>query len=222
MRFAAFALGILLTGCFPVMAHPTRVEPGLRLTPIASIALIVDSSGAGGPVTHAVVPSLDFEASLAVRDSFRVDGPGLRLSAAAGMSGYGGAAYAELPRDQFGDFDVGVGLAAHRGALKLWTPYVQFGRHEAEDMSWFLRNGIAFAAPLDSARWSVLWIPTVGVARHRSNRIATLFLSAVIGRQQDVDRPCFFDCQSAFVRTQVMLGSSLSFTLMTPYRPDRR
>ena len=220
--YSALAGLICLTGCFPVFAHPTRVNPGFQLSEFTSIALISDSAGEPKRAVLSVLPSIDFEAALGIRDTSRDSGPGLRIAASGGLSGYGGSLYLEFPRDQFGDFDVGVGIAGHHGAASLWTPYVQFGRAEDEDMSWFVRNGVAFATPLDSSRASALWIPTVGIVRHRLYRDATLFLSAVVGAQQSVDRPCFFDCTSSAVRTLVMLGASVSFTLMTPYRPDRR
>lgn len=223
MRTFSALVGLLcLTGCFPVFAHPTRVRSGFQLSEYTSVALISDSTGDPKREVLTALPSIDVEAALGIRDTSRNDGPGFRLALSGGLSGYGGSAYVELPRNQFGGFDVGVGVAGHRGASLLWTPYVQVGRVEDADMSWFLRNGIAFATPLDSARASVLWIPTVGIVRHRPSREATIFLSAVVGAQQPVERPCFFDCTSSALRTLVMLGASLSFTIMTPYRSDRR
>ena len=206
-----------------MLAHPTRVDPGFKLSSFASVSLVADSTGDPRRATYVVLPSIDFEASLGVRDTSRVDGPGLRLAASGGLSGFGASAYVEWPRDQFGDFDFGFGVAAHVGALTSWTPYLQFGRFENEDMSWFLRNGVTFATELDSAHLAVLWVPTVGIVRHRSyRRDASLFLSAVVGRQRALEGPCIFTCDGHAMRTQVMLGASLNFTLMTPYRPDRR
>jgi hypothetical protein len=223
MRRSTLLAGLIgLTGCFPVLAHPTRVESGLQLSTYSSLSLVSDSSSDPQRVAYSILPSFDFEASLGIRDTSRDDSMGLRLAASGGLSGYGASAYVELPRDQFGSFDVGVGIAGHHATASVWTPYVQLGRFESEDMSWFVRNGVAFAAASDSSRWSVLWIPTVGIVRHRPYRDAALFLSAVVGAQQGIERPCFFDCTDAFFRTQVMLGASVSFTLMTPYRPDRR
>lgn len=224
MRSFLALLGLpALAGCFPVLA---RVESGFRLAAISSFAIVSDSGAESGDVARAVVPSFDLEASLGIRDTSRDYGPGLRLAASAGLGGYGGSAYVELPRDQFGDLDVGIGVATHHGALSLWSPYLQLGRREGQDMSWFLRNGVSFAAPADSSDWSILWVPTVGIALHRPSRDAGLFLSAVIGRQQRVERACFFfECFSysnSFVRTQVMIGASVSFTLLSRHVPDRR
>lgn len=223
MRNSSAVVGLVcLTGCFPVLAHPTRVEPGFKLSNFTSVSLVSDSTGEPRRQTYVVLPSIDFEASLSVRDTSRLDGPGLRLAASGGFSGFGASAYVEWPRDQFGDLDLGFGVAGHGGALTSWTPYLQLGRYESEDMSWFVRNGVMFATGSDSTNWAVLWIPTVGIVRHRSFRDAALFLSAVVGKQRALDGPCFFTCDGHAMRTQVMLGASLSFTLMTPYRPDRR
>ena len=223
MRIYSTLAGLIcLTGCYPVLAHPTRAESGFRLTSFGSFALVSDSSEDDGRRTLVFVPSIDFEASLGIRDTSRNDGVGLRVAANGGLSGYGGSAYLEVPRDLFGSVDVGVGIAGHGGALTLWTPYLQFGRYESEDMSWFVRNGIAFTAKADSSEASVLWVPTVGIVRHRSSRDAALFLSAVVGRQPLLEGPCLFACSGPSMRTLVMVGASLSFTLMTPYRPERR
>ena len=218
----AVAAVFWLAGCYPVFSHPTRVDPGFRLASYASVSLVSDSSIEEGRTRLAAMPSIDFEASLGVRDTSRDNGYGLRLAASGGFSGFGVSTYVELPRGNFGMFDTGVGLAVHGGVLSMWTPYVQFGRHEDEDMSWFVRNGVAFVTPADSSRRSVLWLPTVGIARHRPYRDSALFLSAVVGNQQLLDGPCYFSCEGPSLRTLVMVGASVSFTLMTPYRPDRR
>jgi hypothetical protein len=220
--YSALAGLICITGCYPVLSHPTRAESGFRLTSFTSFAMVSDSGDDAGRRSLLFVPSIDFEASLGIRDTSRDDGAGLRLAASGGLSGYGGSAYVEVPRDLFGSFDVGFGVAGHGGALTLWTPYLQFGRYESEDMSWFVRNGIAFTAKVDSGKGSVLWVPTVGIVRHRSSRDAALFLSAVVGSQPLLDGPCLFACSGPSMRTLVMVGASMSFTLMTPYRPDRR
>jgi hypothetical protein len=223
MRCYTVLVGLTcFTGCFPVLAHPTRVESGFKLSSFTSVSLVSDSTGEPSRATYTVLPSIDFEASLGIRDTSRIDGPGLRLAASGGLSGLGASAYLEWPRDQFGDFDLGFGIAGHGGALNTWTPYLQVGRYESEDMSWFVRNGVTFATSSDSTNWAVLWVPTVGIVRHRPYRDAALFLSAVVGSQQAVDGPCFFSCEGPTMRTRVMLGASVSFTLMTPYRPDRR
>ena len=223
MRRRLALLGIIgLTVCIPVFAHPTRVESGFQLAPFSSLALVKDSMPVSGEATYSVLPSVDFEMSLGIRDTSRDDGPGLRLALDAGFSGYGGSAYVEWPRDQFGGWDVGAGLSLHRNVASFLTPYVQLGRFESEDLSWFVRNGVTFAAPSDSTRWSVLWIPTVGVVRHRMFQQHALFLSAIVGSQRAVEQPCFFDCETSYLRTRVMLGASFSFTLLTPYRPGVR
>ena len=213
-----------VTGCFPVFAHPTRVESAFQVSATSTLGFVTDSAGQTGDVTRGLLPVIDLEASLGMRDSTREDGLGLRLSVSAGLSGYGGSAYFEAPRELFGAIDLGVGLAGHHGGISFWTPYLQFGRQYQQDRSWFVRNGVAFTTTTDSTDGAVVWIPTVGIVSQRARGNGALFLSAVVGRQQRVERTClFFECFSysnSFVRTQVMLGVSLGVTL-TP-RPDRR
>jgi hypothetical protein len=221
----ALAGSLGVTGCFPVFAHPTRVASAFQISATSTLGFVTDSAGQTGDVARGLLPVFDLEASLGIRDSTRDDGPGLRLSASAGFSGYGGSAYVEAPRDLFGTLDLGVGLAGHRGGVSFWTPYMQLGRQYQQDLSWFVRNGVAFATSADSTDGAVVWIPTVGIVRQRTRSNSAFFLSAVVGRRQRVERAClFFECFSysnSFVRTQVMLGASLGVTL-TPYRPDRR
>lgn len=211
MRYTALAV---LTGCYPVFAHPTRVESGAKLSSFTSFALVSDSGREDGRRNLLFVPSIDFEASLGIRDTSRSDGPGLRLAASGGLSGWSGSVYMEAPRDRFGPVDAGLGFTAYGGAGPLWSTYVQFGRRESDEMSWFLRNGVAFDARTDSAESAVLWVPTVGIVRHRLYREATIFLSAIVGRQLLYQGPCFFTCSGPAIRTLAMVGASMSFTIL--------
>ena len=116
----------------------------------------------------ALLPSLDLEASLGIRDTSAGDpGFGLRIAGRVGIAGYGGAAYAELPRAWIGDIDAGVGVQLHHSRLTMFMPYFQVGTMRGTGSSWFLRNGVVRIAPGDSADQTLLWIPTVGWYRHR-------------------------------------------------------
>jgi hypothetical protein len=215
--FRALAFLTAVSGCYPIIAHPTRVESGMKLTTLSSFAMVSDSAAGDERRSLAVVPSIDVEAALGIRDTTRTDGTGLRISAFAGFSGYGGSVYLEAPREFLGSFDAGAGVAAHAGFGGVWTPYVQFGRREDEEMSWFVRNSAAFTARHDSTAAAVVWIPTVGIVRQRSNRENVMFLSAVVGRQPLYQGPCLFACEGPSLRTLVMVGASLSFSLMRRY-----
>ncbi len=220
---AALAGVVTLSACFPVMAHPTRVESGMRLGTVAGFSFGSDSIGETGQIDPVIVPSLDIELALGIRDTTREDGPGLRLSAAAGMSGFGGSVYVEYPRESLGSLDGGVGLAAHRGALRVIMPYAQFGRHEDRDRAWFVRNGIAIVAPRDSAGTRLAWIPTVGFSTRDQRSDKSIYLSAVFGGEQRVERACvLFSClrySNSYTRTTLIVGASISLLLSTPGYP---
>ena len=221
----------LVVGCYSTVVHPTRVDNSFRLGAALSVSAVTDSSfyGEGSSVEaqRSLFPTLDLEASLGIRDTSVGDpGFGLRLSGRAGLSGYGGAAYVELPRAWAGDIDAGFGVQAHQGRVDFVMPYFQFGAMRGTESSWFLRNGVASVATSDSTDRRLLWLPTVGWYRHRRNGIdGGLFLSAVIGNQPFVHRECIlFGCLAAVsgggVRTFLILGMTVSAPLASD--PVRR
>jgi hypothetical protein len=220
-RALAFAALLFVGGCYPTTVHPTRVDPTFRLGAALAVSVIYDSSDGSPDAERVSIPSLDLEASLGIRDrSLREPGIGLRFSGTVGISGFGGSAYAEVPRAWGGDVDAGVGIQLHRGSVHLFMPYAQFGTQGTES-SWFLRNGVAWVTPRDSTRWQPVWVPTVGFYQHRqggSNR--GLFLTAVIGNQPLVKRDCFlfecFDGGSAYTRTILIFGATTSFVVDGP------
>jgi len=212
---------VLCTACFPALAHPTRVERGLRLGAVLGTSFGTDSGAESHELTNVVIPSIDLELSVGIRDTASAGAAGYRLGGMAGFRGLGLSVYAETPRPWLGTFDAGLGFAAHQGEMKFLMPYAQFGRASASGSSWFIRNGIAWMADRDSSTWSALWIPSVGswrrFGRHRDGAI---WLTAVVGNQPRIERDClFFECfsgSSSFVRTSVILGFSYSFLLASP------
>ena len=220
-----FASGLLasIAGCYPALVHPTRVESAFRLGAAVSVSLVSDSASIApdGRVQDevTVLPSVDLQASLGIRDtSAGSPGLGLRLAAVLGLGGYGGSAYVELPRVWAGDIDAGVGVDLHRSALRVVMPYVQFGAMRGSASSWFVRNGVARVAARDSTEWKLLWLPTAGWYRHRRNGFdGGLYLTAVIGNQPLVVRECIlFGCfayGNAFMRTFLIFGTTVTFPL---------
>ena len=214
---AGWLCGIAVAGCFPALAHPTRVEPGLRLGAVLGASFGTDS-GDSGDLTHVVIPSIDLELALGIRDTSRAGAAGLRIAGMAGFRGLGASLYAEAPRPWLGGLDAGLGFAAHHGQMKLRMPYVQFGGANGSGSSWFIRNGLAWVADRDSSRWNALWVPSVGFwRRFGGHRDGAVWVSGVIGHQPRIERDCFFfECfsgSSSFLRTSVIFGMTYSLPL---------
>ena len=220
------AIGLVsIMGCYSTLVHPTRVNSEFRLGAALSVSGVSDSSSnvesAPTRAKAATLPSLDLEASLGIRDTSAGDpGFGLRVSGRVGLGGYGGAAYAELPRAWAGDIDAGFGVQLHRNAVTMFMPYVQVGAMRGTESSWFLRNGVASVRDNDTATdWSMLWIPTIGWYRHRRSGFdGGLYLSALIGDQPIIKRDCIiFGCLAGEggggVRTFLIFGMTVSAPL---------
>lgn len=221
VRVRPFALLFFVAGCYSTVVHPTRVNSEFRVGAALSISIVSDSStsveGGTTDTKAATLPSLDLEASLGIRDTSAGDpGFGLRLSGRVGFGGYGGSAYAELPRAWAGDIDAGFGVQLHGGAVDMFMPYVQVGAMRGTESSWFLRNGAAWVTTSDSTDWKLLWIPTVGWYRHRQSGFeGGVYLSAVIGDQPIVKTECvLFGClggdNAGGMRTFLILGMTVS------------
>ena len=221
----AIACLISSGGCYSTLVHPTRVNSEFRLGAALSVSVVSDSSSniesGPGKAKAATLPSLDLEASLGMRDTSVGDpGFGLRVSGRVGLGGYGGAAFAELPRKWIGDIDAGFGVQLHNSAVDMIMPYVQIGAMRGTESSWFLRNGAARVTAGDSTDWRLLWIPTVGWYRHRRSGFeGGLFLTAVIGDQPTVRSECvLFGClageDGGGVKTFLIFGMSISSPLV--------
>jgi hypothetical protein len=193
------------------------VDPGLRLGAVLGASFGTDS-GDSGDLTNVVIPSVDLELALGIRDTSSASAAGFRIAGMAGFRGLGASLYAEAPRPWLGGLEAGFGFAAHRGQMNLRMPYLQFGGTSESGSSWFIRNGLAWVAHRDSSHWSTLWVPTVGfwrrLGRHRDGAV---WVSGVIGNQPRIERDClFFECfsgSSSFLRTSVILGMSYSLPL---------
>ena len=220
----AIACLVSSVGCYSTLVHPTRVNSEFRLGAALSVSVVSDSASniesSSTQAKSATLPSLDLEASLGIRDTSVGDpGFGLRISGRAGLGGYGGAAFAELPRKWIGDLDAGLGIQLHRGVTAMVMPYFQIGAMRGTESSWFLRNGAAKVRESDSTGWRLLWIPTVGWFRHRRSGFeGGLFLTAVIGDQPTLERECvLFGClageDGGGVRTYLIFGMSVSSPL---------
>ena len=220
-RSAACLALIVCAGCFPALAHPTTVERGVRLGAVLGASFGSDSGGESQQLTNVVIPSIDVDISVGIRDTSNANAVGYRVGGVAGFRGLGASIYAEAPRQWLGTFDAGLGFAAHQGEMKFLMPYLQLGRASASGSSWYIRNGLAWMADRDSSQWSALWIPSVGTwRRFGRNREGAIWLTAIIGNQPRIERDCvFFECfsgSSNFVRTSVILGFTYSFLLATP------
>lgn len=224
LRVLPFALLPFAAGCYSTVVHPTRVNSEFRLGAALTVSVVSDSStsveGGTTEAKTATLPSLDLEASLGIRDtSVGNPGFGLRLSGRVGLGGYGGAAYAELPRAWAGDIDAGFGVQLHRSRVDMVMPYVQVGAMRGTESSWFVRNGAARVMASDSTDWKLLWIPTVGWYRHRRSGLeGGVYLSAVIGDQPIVKRECIlFGClgsdEGGGVRTFLIFGMNVGYPL---------
>ncbi len=211
-------------GCYSTLVHPTRVNSEFRLGAALSVSVVSDSSSnvesGPGKTQTSTLPSLDLEASLGIRDTSVGDpGFGLRISGRVGLGGYGGSAFAELPRKWIGDIDAGFGVQLHNSTVDLIMPYFQIGVMRGTESSWFLRNGAARVTASDSTDWRLLWIPTVGWYRHRRSGFeGGVFLTAVIGDQPTVANECLlFGCLASAdgggVKTFVIFGMSISSPL---------
>lgn len=204
---------LVFSACVPILAHPTRVNPGFEVGTYYTFGIAADSGAQG---ESSVLPSIDLELAVGIRDPSRDTGPSLRVSASGGFSGSGVGAYTEFPREWLGDLDAGAGFAIHYGASTSMMPYLQVGRRLGEDYSWFVRNTAAFIRA-DSGTRSALWIPTIGLSRHTTGRAGNVdvFASAIIGPQQPFST-CLFWCEPSSSRMRAMAGVALRLVLDSP------
>lgn len=218
MRNAPLVLPIaaLMSGCLPVMPHPTRVEPAFHIGMNVGFAIVSDSTGSRGRTTGGI-PFVDTEFALGLRDPSRNDGPGLRLGTTAGMSGYAGALYTELPRPFLGEIDSGIGVFVHRGIYHDLGSYVQFGRSGSFE-SWYVRNAIVLSENHGVRR--PVWMPTFGFVADRGTRMIQVYLAAVIGQQPPTCGT--IGCSDVTYRqqTKFLVGASMSRIVNLPRYSD--
>jgi hypothetical protein len=137
----------------------------------------------GRPAKARLWPTFGISAALSIRDTAAIEeGAGLRVSVGTGFAMPIWQAYLELPRDQFGPYDAGVGVALHGARPRLVMPYAQFGRQLGERRTWwYTQQGVAFGTTSLGRKSGAIWVPTVAVASGISGGEASLFLTGVLG-----------------------------------------
>ena len=176
---------VAVSACYPAMAHPTRVGSGFSVTTTLGMYAAEDTTvilgGEEGRVR--LLPTFGINAALSIRDTSATDdGVGLRLSVGTGFAMPIWQAYLELPRDRFGAYDAGFGLALHGARPRLVMPYAQFGRQLGERRTWwYTQQGVAFGTTSRGRESGAIWVPTVAVASGVSGGEASLFLTGIVG-----------------------------------------
>jgi hypothetical protein len=209
------------SGCYPMLAHPTRVERGVALTHVGGLQAFVDSSLVDGTATTRLLPSFTLGIAVEMRDSLRSDGPAARLQLGAALTSLIADLYAELPREAFGDFDAGLGIGGQRGVMEFVMPYAQFGRSFGGGHFWFLSNGVALTRHLDPSGWRPVWMPTVGFGRSTPQLHHTLFVTAIVGRRPPEGSTTCFVCAGPSAVTQhtfLLVGLTREGRLPPPRR----
>jgi hypothetical protein len=216
--FATISLATIIgTGaaCYPAMAHPTRVGSGFSVITTLGMYVSEDQGlGPGAPPTQVRMhPTFGMNAALSIRDtSATEEGVGLRVSVGTGFAMPIWQAYVELPRDRFGAYDAGVGVAVHGARPRLVMPYAQFGRQLGERrVWWFTQQGIAFGSTSGSRSSGAIWVPTVAVASGAAGGEASLFLTGVVGGtgplHEEICRVCVSGTRSV-TRNYLLFGVS--------------
>ena len=197
------------------MAHPTRVGSGFSVITTLGMYVAEDEpilSGGQDAQVH-LLPTFGVNAALSIRDtSVSDDGMGLRLSVGTGFAMPIWQAYVELPRDRFGEYDAGVGVALHGARPRLVMPYAQFGRQIGERrLWWFTQQGVAFGSTSRTTESVALWVPTVAVASGVAGGEASLFLTGVVGGSsavhEEICRVCVSGSRS-ITRNYLLFGVS--------------
>jgi len=165
-----------------------------------------------GRFSRGTYPTFGINAALSIRDTTSsADGPGWRLSVGTGFASPIWQVYMELPRDRFGPYDAGVGVAYHGAGPRLVMPYVQFGREFGRNRFWSTQQGVAFGSTSQGIASGPIWLPTVAVASGVGGGEASLFMTGVIGGHnvvfQEICRNCADDPRRV-LRSMLLLGVS--------------
>ena len=216
-RCSVIMLGVVttLSACYPAMAHPTRVGSGFSVITTLGMYLAEDARilpGGEDSQVH-LLPTFGVNAALSIRDTSVTDeGVGLRLSVGTGFAMPIWQAYVELPRDRFGEYDAGVGVALHGARPRLVMPYAQFGRQIGERRFWwFTQQGVAFGTTSRPSESVAIWVPTVAVASGVAGGEASLFLTGVVGGSSAVHKEICRVCVSgsrSITRNYLLFGVS--------------
>jgi hypothetical protein len=186
MRTSSFLLLVASTACYPAVAHPTRVSSGFSVTTTLGAHLTRDEVVTSGTFERNVTPTFGISAAVSIRDTSSMDdGPGFRLSVGTGFAMPIWQAYMELPRDRFGPYDAGIGVAYHSARPRLVMPYAQFGRELGRSWSWYTQQGIGFGSTSDGESSGLIWLPTVAVSAGLGGS-ASLFMTGVVGGKSSI------------------------------------
>ena len=198
-------IGILLfvcTGCYPAVAHPTRVSSGFSVTTTLGAHVTRDLVVTSGAFERRVTPTFGISAAVSVRDTSSTDdGPGFRLSVGTGFSMPIWQAYVEFPRERFGPYDAGVGVAFHGARPRVVMPYVQFGREFGRAWSWYTQQGVGFGSTSDGVSSGPIWLPTIAASTGVAGQ-ASLFLTGVVGGHRSIYEEICGNCAEEPRRVQ--------------------
>lgn len=179
------ASSVVATACYPAMAHPTRVGSGFSVQTTVGMYLAEDEpvTFGGEPPEVRALPTFGISAALSIRDTAALDeGVGLRLSVGTGFAMPIWQAYLELPRDRFGPYDAGFGVALHGARPRLVMPYAQFGRQLGERRAWwYTQQGVAFGTTSSGNSSGAIWVPSAAFATGLSGGEASIFVTGVVG-----------------------------------------
>jgi hypothetical protein len=198
VRALAVLLPVIAAGaCYPAIAHPTRVGSGFSVQTTLGMYLAEDDAAVGSDDREIhVLPTFGINAAISIRDTSATDeGVGLRVSVGTGFAMPVWQAYLELPRDRFGPYDAGVGVAVHGARPRLVMPYAQFGRQlGARRAWWYTQQGVAFGSTSTGGAAGAVWLPTVAMAAGPPGGEASIFLTGIVGGSgslhEDICRVC--------------------------------
>lgn len=218
---SAITLLVGAVGCFPITAHPTRIEPGMALTAGMAFQVVRDSSVSRGR-HDAILPSWAFGLSAGFVDSLS-DGISTRLAAGVGIASYFADAYVEAPRSAFDDWDAGAGISWQWVAAPALMPYVQVGREIGRNVEAQGSIGLAFLGrdSLPNARRLAL---TLSVSTRGEGSTAlgrggsqTTFITLLPGAERRWSDPdCLLVCaqdDGPLGSTTLIIGTSIELRL---------
>jgi hypothetical protein len=199
---------VLGSGCLPAINHGPRVADGASIGVVASITPGPEYSSGELNTPYLYGPvGISFGRGWAARDGNSV---GFYLGGHVPVPGIPWAQadlYLQAPGSMFGDFDAGIGVNA--GYAK-YSPYVQFGRIDAEGSGWYTTQGVTFLPTTTSYAINDLygWLWVGGVARQwsKAGRERHVFLSGGVGAHSG---DCLQNCRPADQRYVLTVGMSL-------------
>jgi hypothetical protein len=227
MKTSSLLALIPTLACYPAVAHPTRVGSGFSVQTTLGMHVSRNHVQTTGADERLINPTFGINAALSVRDTTAGDeGIGVRLSIGTGFSSPIWQAYVELPRDRFGVYDAGVGVAVHGSTPRIVMPYAQVGRQFGRNRSWYTQQGFAVASSKRENKSSVMWIPTVAFSSGAGGGEASLFITGVVGGSkfvhEELCRTCADDL-GRVNRSMLLMGVSWGQIVVSNFPvPGRR